>query len=258
MHIFGSYFLMQIKRQIQYKVSFVLASIGQFFTALTSYYGIRFIFDRIHAVDEFTYEQVLLCFSVVMMAFSLGQMFGGGFSVFPVLLSDGRFDRILVRPRSILLQVIAPEMDFTRIGLLLQSILLLCYVIPLSGIKWTCEKKLVFCLMIVCGSILFFCLFLITATCSFFTIAAMDFLNVFTYGTRQFGRFPFSVYGQNMLMFFTFVIPLALFQYYPLLFLLDINVGLWYAISPLGSLLFLIPTYFFFQYGLRKYVSTGS
>ncbi|MDO4297888.1 MAG: ABC-2 family transporter protein [Lachnospiraceae bacterium] len=56
----------------------------------------------------------------------------------------------------------------------------------------------------------------------------------------------------------TFVIPLTLVQYYPLLYLLDRETGLLYLMLPLISLLFLIPTYAVYRIGVRNYKSVGS
>jgi ABC-2 type transport system permease protein len=258
MKLYLNLIALNLKSQMQYKVSFFLTTLGQFITAFTVFFGLYFIFSRVNTVDDFTYEQVLLCFAVVMMAFSLGEMFEGGLAVFPRMLGNGEFDRALVRPRNIILQVLMPNMDFTRLGLLVQAVLVLCYAIPISGIAWTWEKTLTFCLMIFCGGALFFGLFLINAACSFFTVESLDFINIFTYGARQFGRYPFSVYGNGVLKFLTFIIPLALFQYYPLLYLLDREQNTLFMFLPMIALLFLIPSYAFFRFGLSRYKSTGS
>jgi ABC-2 type transport system permease protein len=258
MKLYLNLIALNLKSQMQYKISFFLTTLGQFITAFTAFFGLYFIFSRVSTVDNFTYQQVLLCFAVVMMAFSLGEMFGGGLAVFPGMLGNGEFDRALVRPRNIILQVLMPNMDFTRLGLLVQAVLVLCYAIPISGIAWTWEKILTFCLMILCGGALFFGLFLINAACSFFTIEGLEFMNIFTYGARQFGRYPFSVYGNGVLKFLTFVIPLALFQYYPLLYLLDRERNTLFMFLPMIALLFLIPCYAFFRFGLSRYKSTGS
>lgn len=258
MKVYLHYIALNLKSQMQYRISFFLTTLGQFITAFTSFFGLYFIFSRINAIDDFTYEQVLLCFAVMMTAFSLGQMFGGGLAVFPRLLGNGEFDRALVRPRNIILQVLMPNMDFTRLGLLVQAVMVLCYAIPISGIAWTWEKILTLCLMILSGGALFFGLFLFKAACSFFTIQNLNFMNIFTYGAHQFGRYPFSVYGKSVLTFFTFVIPLALFQYYPLLYLLDREPNTLFMLLPIIALLFLIPCYAFFRFGLSRYKSTGS
>ena len=112
--------------------------------------------------------------------------------------------------------------------------------------------------MVICGSLIFFGLFIVYAAFSFFTIEGLEFMNVFTDGGHEFGRYPFSVYGKNILRFLTFVIPLALFQYYPLLYLLDREQSAFFMFIPLFGLLFLVPCYVFFRAGLRRYKSTGS
>ena len=258
MRLYFSYIAINLKSQMQYKMSFFLTALGQFITAFTSFFGLYFIFSRISAVDDFTFGQVLLCFAVVMMAFSLGEMLGGSFSVFPRLLGNGEFDRALVRPRSVILQVLFPHMDFARIGITAQAVLVLCYAIPLSGVIWSWQKILTLALMILCGSALFFGLFLLQAAFCFFTVEDLGFLNLFTYGSRQFGRYPFSVYGKGVLHILTLIIPLALFQYYPLLYLLDREHSPFYMLLPLAALLFLLPCYALFRFGMSRYKSVGS
>jgi ABC-2 type transport system permease protein len=243
---------------MQYKVSFFLTALGQFLVSFTAFLGVYFMFSRFNIVEDFTFDQALLCFAVVLMAFSTAEMFGRGFDLFPRMISNGEFDRALVRPRNVIFQVLASKMDFTRLGRLLQTILIFCYVIPNSSVLWTWNKILTLCLMVVCGSLIFFGLFIIYAAFSFFTIEGLEFMNVFTDGGREFGRYPFSVYGKNILMFLTFVIPLALFQYYPLLYLLDREQSAFFMFIPLIGLLFLIPSYVLFRIGLRRYKSTGS
>ena len=258
MRLYMKFFAMHLKSQMQYKVSFFLTALGQFLVSFTAFLGVYFMFSRFNTVENYAFEQVLLCFAVVLMAFSTAEMLGRGFDLFPRMISNGEFDRALVRPRNIIFQVLAAKMDFTRLGRLLQAILVFCYAIPNSGVIWTPDKILTLCLMVICGSLIFFGLFLVYAAFSFFTIEGLEFMNVFTDGGREFGRYPFSVYGKGILMFLTFVIPLALFQYYPLLYLLDREQSAFFMFIPLIGLLFLIPSYAFFCVGLRRYKSTGS
>ena len=185
-------------------------------------------------------------------------MFGRGFDQFPLMLGNGEFDRALVRPRSVIFQVLAAKMDFTRLGRLFQAILVFCYAIPNSGVIWTWDKVLTLLLMVVCGSLIFFALFIVYAGFTFFTVEGLEFMNIFTDGGREFGRYPFSIYGKRILTFLTFVVPLALFQYYPLQYLLDREKSILYMFTPVIGLLFIMPCYAFFRIGLRRYKSTCS
>jgi ABC-2 type transport system permease protein len=83
-------------------------------------------------------------------------------------------------------------------------------------------------------------------------------MNIFTDGAREFGKYPVNVYGKGVLMFCTYVIPFALFQYYPLLYLLDKTTNKINIFLPLASTLFLIPCFILWKVGLKHYKSTGS
>jgi ABC-2 type transport system permease protein len=216
------------------------------------------LFARFDAVGGFSYEEVLLCFAVMITSFSLGELFGRGFDRFPQLLGNGAFDRFLVRPRNIIFQVLTSRMDFSRLGRLAQAVLIFAYVIPRAEIDWTPARILTLILMIICGSLVFFALFILYAAISFFTIEGLEIMHILTDGAREHGRLPFSVYGDGVLKFLTYVIPLALIQYYPLLYLIGREENFFYVLTPLISLIFLLPCYGFFRFGLRKYKSTGS
>lgn len=243
---------------MQYKLSFALVTLGQFLTAFSTFLGVYFMFSRFHTVEGFVYEQVLLCYATVTMAFSLTEMFGSGFQTLPRMLGNGEFDRALVRPSGAIFQVLASKMDFTRVGLLVQSVIVLCWALPKSGVVWTWDKILTLGLMVACGSMVFWGLFLVHAAFSFFTVEGLEFMSLLTYGGKEFGRYPFSIYGKGILKFLTYVIPLALFQYYPLLYLLGREQSMFFMCSPLLGLLFLLPCYAFFRVGLHHYKSTGS
>ncbi|MCL2136849.1 MAG: ABC-2 family transporter protein [Coriobacteriia bacterium] len=258
MKLFGKFFSIHIKSQMQYKSSFFLSVIGQFCTAFATLLGVYFMFTRFFSVEGFTFDQALLCFATMMMAFGLAEMIGRGFDLFPQMLGNGEFDRILVRPQGLVYQVVASKMDFTRLGRLSQAILVFAYAIPSSGIAWTLDKIVTLMLMVVCGSLTFFGLFLIYAAFSFFTVEGLEFMNILTNGGLEFGRYPYVVYGKNILRFLTYVVPLALVQYYPLLYLLDRETNALYMLAPLISLVFLIPSYVFFRFGVSRYKSTGS
>jgi len=252
------YVSMHFKSQMQYKVSFFFTAIGQFLVAFATYLSVRFLFDRFDSVGGFSYEEVLLCFAVIISAFSLGELYGRGFDRFPLLLGNGGFDRALVRPRNLVFQVMASQLEFSRIGRVVQAILIFIYVIPRSGIDWTWDKVLTLLLMVVCGSLLFFGLFVVYAAFAFFTVEGLEFMNILTDGAREHGRLPFSVYGEGVLKFLTFVVPIALVQYYPLLYIIGREESLFFALTPVLSLVFLLPCYAFFRFGLRQYKSTGS
>ena len=258
MKLYGKYLSIHIRSMMQYKASFFLTALGQFLTSFNVFLGVFFLFQRFHSVAGFTYQEVLLCFGIMLLEFSLAEAFARGFDTFPTMLANGEFDRILVRPRNEIFQVLASKVEFTRLGRVLQAVVMFVYGIAASHIQWDFSKVLTVVFMLLGGSLVFTGIFLIYAAISFFTLEGLEFMNVLTDGAREYGKYPVSVYGKRVLQFCTFVVPYALIQYYPLLYLLDRAPSSWYALIPLGALLFLVPSTLFWRLGVRHYKSSGS
>ena len=258
MKLYLKYATINLKCQMQYRGTFFLAIFSRIVLTFTSVIAVLFMFTRFNEVEGFTLSQILLCFSVVSMAFSLTEVFARGFDIFPRMLGNGEFDRCLVRPRGVIFQVLASHMEFARLAIFVSAVAVLCYAIPNSGVVWTADKIITLIFMIVSGAAVFFGLFIIHASFAFFTVEGLEFMNILTHGGKEFGRYPFAIYGAGVLRFLTYVVPMALFQYYPLLYLLGREQSKFYMFVPLFGLLFLLPSYGFFRLGLRKYKSTGS
>lgn len=258
MKLYLKYASIILRCQLQYKSSFIMTAVGQFLASFTIFLGVYFMLSRYNTVNGFTFSEILLCFAVMLSSFSISECFLRGFDSFPVIISNGEFDRILVRPRNEILQILASRIEFTRIGRLLQALLLFAYSIPTSQVVWTLDKILTLSFMIVGGLFVFSGLFIVYAGLCFFTIEGLEFMNIFTDGGREFGKYPFSIYGDGVLKFLTYVIPLALFQYYPFLYLIGKSDNTYYMFLPLAGILFIVPCILFWKIGVKHYKSTGS
>lgn len=258
LRMYGRYVSMIVKSSMQYKASFFMFVTGQFLVSFNVFLGVFFMFQRFHSVKGFTFQEVVLCFSIMLLEFSLAEMYARGFDVFPSMVRQGDFDRILLRPRSAVLQVLGSRFELTRIGRMLQSVLMFGYAVGSSEVRWSAGKILAVVFMLAGGSALFTAMFMIGAAFSFFTTEGLEFMNVFTDGAREYGKYPLSVYGKRMLMITTFLLPYALVQYYPLMYLLGRRDNPAYIVLPLLAALFIVPAYLFWRVGVRHYKSAGS
>jgi ABC-2 type transport system permease protein len=258
MKLYMRYFSIHVRSIMQYKSSFFMTIAGQFLLSFSAYLVVWFMMERYHEVQGFDFREVSLCFAIVLMAFSLAECFARGFDTFPSVLGNGEFDRIMVRPRGLIFQVLAQKVELSRLGRLAQAAVIFTWAIPASDVVWTLDKILTLILMLAGGVTVFSGLFLIYAALCFFTVDGLEFMNIFTDGGREFGRYPFSIYGESVLRFLTFGIPLALFQYYPLLYLTGRSDNLLYMFTPVIGGLFLIPCLLIWRLGVRHFKSTGS
>ena len=252
------YISINIRCMMQYKTSFFLTALGQFLVSFTAFLGVFFMFQRFSRVEGFTYSEVLLCFAVMLLEFSLAEMFARGFDQFSGMVRSGEFDRVLVRPRNEIIQVLGSKFELTRFGRMLQAVVMFVYGIVQSDINWNLSKALTIVFMLIGGTAVFSALFLIYAALCFFTLEGLEFMNIFTDGAREFGKYPIGVYGEKALIFTTFFIPYALIQYYPLLYILGRRTGLIYMLLPLLACWFLVPALLFWKFGVRHYKSSGS
>jgi len=252
------YISILIQGTMQYKTSFCMYTLGQFLTAFNVFLGVFFMFRRFGQVKGFTYDEVLLCFSLLLMEFSLAEMWARGFDSFPSMVRRGEFDRILLRPRSAVLQVLGSKFELTRLGRMLQALAMFLYVLWRAQVHWTLAKAAAVLFMLVGGTALFTAMFLIQAALSFFSLESLEFMNVFTDGAREYGKYPLGVYGKKMLWITTFLVPYALVQYYPFLYLVDKRTAPGYIFLPLSAMWFLLPGCLLWRVGVRHYKSSGS
>lgn len=256
--LYGHYVRVHVQSMMQYKISFFLTAMGQFLVSFNVFLGIYFMFQRFHQVEGFVYSEVLLCFGIFLLEFCLAECVARGFDMFPSMIRKGEFDRVLVRPRSTILQVLGSKFELTRVARMLQAILMFLYGINASHVQWTFLKVLTVFFMLVGGVALFLGIFLIYAGLAFFTLEGLEFMNVLTDGAREYGKYPIGIYGKRLLQFTTFFIPYALVQYYPLLYLLGRKQSILYVFLPLLAILFLIPSYGVWRFGMHHYQSSGS
>lgn len=258
MKLYLKYFRIHLKSRMQYKTSFILTTIGQFFVSFNVFLGIWFMFNRFHKVKGYTYEECLICFSVVLLSFSIAESFFRGFDAFTHIIGKGEFDRILVRPRGLIFQVLGHRIEFTRIGNLMQAVVMLIYSIYKSRIDWDVFRVMTLIFMIIGGVVVFASIFLVYASICFFSLEGLEVLNILTNGAREYGKYPVEIYGKNVLLICTYIVPFAFFQYYPFLYLIG-RVEDWrYMWLPFVSCLIIVPCLAFWRFGVRHYKSTGS
>ncbi len=256
--LYRHYIAINIRSAMQYKSSFFLTMLGQLLSTVSTLFGVVFMFQRFPVVKGFTLNDVILCCGIVQMQFSLSEMWARGFDSFAQIVRKGEYDRVLLRPRNEILQVFGAKFELSRIGRLIQGILMLAYGIVRIRIRWDFMKILTLFNMIFGGTALFTGLCIVRAGLCFFTLEGLEFMNIFTDGAREHGKYPLNIYGEKFLLFCTVAIPYALVQYYPLIYILGQRDGCGYPFLPLLSLWFLIPSLALFRFGVRHYQSSGS
>jgi len=260
MKLYFKYLLIHFKSQLQYRTSFWLLSIGQFFIPFTVFLGLYLLFEQFGQIKGWDFFEVALCFAVIHLAFSLSECLARGFDVFSSLIVKGEFDRLLVRPRSTFLQVLGSKFEFTRVGRLLQSGFVFVLALSNLSIEWSITKVLTLLFMISSGVFIFTGIYMLAAAMCFWTVQGLEVANIFTDGGREMAQYPLNIYQRWVTRFFTYVIPFGTVNYLPLMFIIGKNEGneLLTMLIPMAGSLFILPCFLVWKIGVRHYRSTGS
>ncbi|WP_026478447.1 ABC transporter permease [Alkaliphilus transvaalensis] len=260
MKLYLRYVSVLLKSQMQYRTSFILVTVGQFFIPFFMFISVLLLFQRFSTIAGWTLYEVALCYAVINISSSLSECFARGFDTFSMLIVRGEFDRILVRPRTTLLQIFGTKFEFSRIGRLSQGFIALIFSLMYLDVSWDLYRVLTLLLMILSGTFIFTGLYILGATLCFWTVEGLEVVNILTDGGRNFAQYPLSIYQEWVKKFFTYVIPFASVNYLPLQYLLNKANGnlLAHMLAPILGILFIIPCILIWNFGVKHYKSTGS
>ena len=258
MKIYFDNLKLHLKSIMEYKLSFILSLISQIFVFFTYYFLIIAMFQKFNNLQGYSIYEVLLTFSIIHFGFSMNETFARGIDQFDTLIIDGSFDRLLLRPRNILLQVVGYQIDYTKLARVIQSIIIMIVALIKLEIDWSILKVLTLILMLLSSISIFFGIFLLAASYCFITIQGLEVRNVFTDGGKHTAQYPIGIFNKYFVKIFTYIIPYALVNYYPLMYFIGKVDKVYYAFLPIIVLIYLIPCFLIFNKGSKNYLSTGS
>ena len=258
MKLYFNSLALHLKSELEYRMSFIISFLSQILIFFTYYFVIIALFSKFNNIKGFTLYEVLLCFSIIQFGFAFNEVFARGIDKFDKLIIEGGFDRLLLRPKNLILQVLCSDGDFVKVSRLIQAVIVLVIALINLKVELTFLKVICLILMLMASCVIFFGIFLLAASYCFITIQGLEVRNVFTDGGKHMAQYPIGVFKKGFVFFFTFIIPYAFVNYYPLLYFIGRNDNILYAFSPLIVFLYLIPCFIVFYMGVKKYEGSGS
>jgi ABC-2 type transport system permease protein len=252
-----------LRSQLAYRADFLLGVFGVWFLCLTEAVGLWGLFQRFESVRGWGLAEVGLLYGAVNVTFAIADSMATGFDQFASQVRTAEFDRLLLRPRSPALLLLGQELTLRRVGRLAQGAVVFAWAASELGLDWSPAKLLVLLATLIGGVCLFLALFVLQAAAAFWTQEALEVFNAFSYGGKDAGQYPITLYASWFRKLFTFGVPLSLVTYFPLVFVLgrDEPLGstrLMQACAPLAGPAFLLMALLLFRVGVRRYTSAGS
>ena len=258
--LYSKYVKMHMKSSMQYRTNMLLLSLSSCLVSVGELLAVFVMFKTFKSVGYWGFYETTLMFGIVTFIYSFTECFARGFDEFASLIKHGDMDRLLVRPVNLIYQIFCSKIEFSKLMRATLGLVVAIIAIVNLNIVWTATKVLVLIATFVCGCLVIWGVMLIGAGISVFSVENLEFINIFTNGAKEIAYYPINVYNKWLSRLFTFIIPVACFNYLPISYLMGYGSlpQIIYALSPLMGALFIIPCLIFFKWALKRYQSTGT
>lgn len=258
--LYGKYAKMHVKTSLQYRSNMIMLAVSSCLISVGELLSILIMFRTFKAVGNWGFYETALMFGIVTATYSFTECFARGFDEFPNLIKHGDLDRIIVRPANVILQIFGTKIELWKLLKSCLGIVVSIIALLNLNIVWTVSKVLVLLATFACGCLVVWGVMLIGAGICVFTVENLEFINIFTNGAKEVAYYPINIYSKWLSRIFTFIVPVACFNYLPISYLLGYGSlpQIVYALSPLIGCLFVIPCIIFFLWCLKKYQGTGT
>ena len=254
-----------IQTQLQYRFSLFMDIISTAMFSVTEMGGLILILQQIGSLSGWSLWELVFLYAIAEASFGWMDMIFSGFDpdFFAPQVRSGDFDKLLLRPYPITLQVISSQFKLRRLGRIFTGTALLVIAASHLSMPWTIGNILYVVMIIISQVMLFGSLFIFGSTITFWTIERVEMMNIVTYGGREVISYPMDIFPQWMRQFYIFVIPFIFFNYYPGLYLLGKPDPLGMPaispfLAPVLGVLFLLLALRFWKFGVNHYQSTGT
>jgi ABC-2 type transport system permease protein len=262
--LYGRYVSASLRAQAQYPAATLMLTAGHCVATAIEILGVFALFDRFGPVGGWSFGEAAVFYALVNIMFSIADLLTRGFEVFGTdFVRTGSFDRVLLRPRAAALQLAGHEVRLSRLGRLLQGLVVLILASSLVPITWDAATVAIAVWAVAGGVALFAGILVLQATLAFWTVESLEIANVLTYGGVQAAQYPLNIYATWFRRLLTFGMPLACVAYYPVLAILrrpdPLGAPDWLLpIAPIAGFAFLALSFVAWRAGMARYTSTGS
>ena len=264
MHLIGVYTKIIMKSWFQYKVDAVLRSLAVFLREATGIIVIYFTLLKFDTLNGWDIHELLFLFSLQFLTYGILIIFFTGLRDFGGTVRNGGFDRFILRPRGLLLQLIFSNADwFAAIGHGGLGIVLFVISAGNAGITWSAGAVIYYIAVVIGGVLIQGAIFLFLATLNIYLLETNSLKELFYFNARKFAGYPISIFHKAIQFCMIYVVPFAFVNYFPAQYLLrkEDMAGYpsvyMYLTPAVGAVLYLA-TYGFWRYSLRFYKSSGN
>ncbi|MDF2925128.1 MAG: hypothetical protein K0R57_4042 [Paenibacillaceae bacterium] len=218
------------------------------------------LFSRFGDIGEWSVERIILIYALAVASFGLAESLCRGFDYFPwQMLRSGEFDRVLLRPCSLFIQVAASRFHLHRLMRPVTGICAVIWTLNRMDVPFSLRNLALLTMALTGGTIVYCGVFVLTSGLAFFTVKGLDWIYILTNASYQITRCPEPYMPRVLKGMFLFLPPVLPVSFYPAAAVCGWGYPAWTGYLPLpAGLAFMAVALVIWQIGVRHYQSTGS
>jgi ABC-2 type transport system permease protein len=212
----------RLRSQSSYAASFALDVMGSTLIGLTELVEVYVVFHNVRSLGGLTFDGALMVFALSHISFGLADLVAGNLDNVPLYIRTGTLDTLMLRPLSVLGQMLTSQLTLKRFGQAGLALAVLVLALTRVSIDWTPGRLALLVITPFAGALIFASLFLIAGAMQFWLLDGAELTNSFTYGSNYAASFSTALLAMPLRVFFSFVVPAAFVGYLPTLGLLGL------------------------------------
>lgn len=255
---------MSLRTRMQYRVDTLVATFAVFIRESANIIAIYLALLKFDRINSWNVNEMLFLYSILFLTYAFVVSLFADLRQFSDTIRDGRFDRLLVRPRGLLLQLILNNADLmAAAGHGTLGILLFAISAGRVGIHWNIFTVLYYIAAIISGILIQGGIFIIISSLCFYFVETNSIQSIFYWNMRKFAGYPISIYHKVIQVILMYVVPFAFVNYFPAQYLLRKPDMAQYPqvyiyIAPVVGVAVYVVAYLFWRVSVRRYYSTGN
>lgn len=248
------------KSLVQSKADFLIGLCGFFFTQITGIAFLYLVFEQIPVLEDWSLEQLIFIYGFAQIPRGIDHLLTDNiWMVAWWYVVNGKFDRYMLRPMNLFLQVIFEKLQPDALGELLVGIILVVISLTKGIVIVDALHVVFFVISMIAGAVIYTAVKLLFASFAFWMKVSGPVLYT-AYQMADFAKYPTEIYAKGVRFVITWIIPFAFVAYLPASSFLkpDISpVPIIGAECLIAVVLFAI-AYTMFTIGTRVYESAGN
>lgn len=255
---------MSFRARLQYRLNTLVTTLAVFVRESTNIIVIYLTLMKFNKLNDWDVNEMLFLFSIMYITYAFVVSIFADLRDFSWVIKEGKLDRLLLRPRGILFQLILNNADvMASMGHGTMGILLFIFSANKVGIEWNYVTIGYYTAAIIGGVLIQGGVFIIFSSLNFYFTEVNSIREILYWRMRKFAGYPISIFNKVIQYIMMYIVPLAFVNYFPAQFLLRkddmANYNeIYMYIAPLVGIVIYIVAYVFWRISIKHYKSSGS